>query len=180
MCTPAVIPVTLMGLSAVGTGLGMMGNAQASKAQAQASLAQTQATMQNYAAEINSANTRYAQEQEKAQQEQQQIYIQNLQSKAAAQASAAGNNISGISIDNLFNGYDRASSVSNFITERNLRNLGLQYNENLAGMRAKAMSSINSQNLDNNLGMKQASTLLSGVGGILSASGSYKGFWGGS
>lgn len=174
MCNPAVIPIAMAAVSAIGSGLGAAGNAKTAKEQAKLSLAQTKATMQNYAAEVNATNTRFAQEQEKAHEDQQQVYLQNLQAKATAQASAAGSGVTGISIDNLFNGYDRASAISDFITERNIRNMGLQFNENLQGLRTRAISSVNNQTLDNNLGIKQSSTLLSGIGGILSSVGSYQ------
>ena len=65
-----------------------------------------------------------------------------MKAKATAQASAASSGIEGLSIDNLFAGYDRATAVSDYTHARNLQMLGLEYNNQLDTYRNQALSSI--------------------------------------
>ena len=90
-----------------------------------------------------------------------------MKAKATAQASAASSGIEGITIDNLFAGYERATAVSNYTHAKNLEMLGLEYNNQLDTYRIQAINSINTMQQYN--GASTASTLLSGVGGLFSA-----------
>lgn len=167
MCDPSAIG---LGISAAGTVFSAIGSRSVEKAQAKASIAQTKYTLSNFANQVGLNNTKYAQEVEAANEAQQQIYLENLQRKSIAQTSAAGNGVIGASIDSLFQGYDRATALSNFMGERNIRNMGLQYDENYEALRANAVNSI--YGLPQIKGQSAGSTLLSGVGGILSTTAS--------
>ena len=95
-----------------------------------------------------------------------------MKAKATAEASAASSGIEGITIDNLFAGDNRASAVSDYTHARNLDMLGLEYNNQLDTYRANALSSIYS--IAPYTGATGASTLLSGVGGMMSNYANYK------
>lgn len=143
---------------------------QATSAYSDYQALQTQATISNYIQQTQAINTRYAQEQEASGLNVQQIYLKNLQAKATAQASAAASGVEGSTIDNLFRGYDRASAVSNYVAARNLQMQGMQYNDETESMRISAISSINMQQQYNSTG---ASTLLSGLGGMMTSYANY-------
>lgn len=163
MCNPMVIGLAV---SAAGSALSAVSSRSAEKEQAKANIAQTKFTLSNFAQQANSNNTRYAQEVEAANEQQQQIYLNNLKAKATAETSAAGNGVAGISIDNLFRGYDRTTALSNYMGEKNIRNMGLQYNDNYEALRANAINSL--YGLPQINGDNTASTLMSSAGGILS------------
>lgn len=124
----------------------------------------TQATLTNYIQQTKAINNRYAEEQEATSAQKQQIYIQNLQAQATAEASAAGSGVTGSTIDTLFKGYDRATAVSNYTAARNLQLKGLQYSDELAGLKAQAISAIN---LEQPYIANSSSTLIGGLGGLL-------------
>ena len=127
--------------------------------------------IRNFSQQANTNNARYAQEQEAMYQEAQQIYLQNLQSQATAQTSSTGAGVVGTTIDNLFRGYDRASAISNFLSERNLRNLGLQYDDNYEALRVNAINSI--YGTQPYLGETSSSIMLKSLGGIMQTGASY-------
>ncbi len=169
-----------VGTAISGIGLGLQGasvignyisDRQASSAYSDYQALQTQSTLNNYIQQTKAINTRYAQEQEATGLEVQQIYLKNLQAKATAQASAASSGVEGSTIENLFRGYDRASAVSNYVAAKNLQMKGMQYNEELESLRASAISSINLQQPYYSTG---ASTLLSGLGGMMSSYANYE------
>lgn len=155
-----------LGLSAVG----MLGSAysvsQEQKAYANYQQLQSQSALNNYIQQSKQINLRYSQEQEANAQEREQIRIENMKAKATAQASAASSGIEGITIDNLFAGYNRATAVSNYTHARNLNMLGLEYNNQLDAYRVQALSTIYS--MGSYQGASVGSTLLSGVGGMMS------------
>lgn len=166
-------------IGAIGLGLqgiGMIGNAYAQKQQTQAYSSyqqlQTQAALNNYIQQSKQLNLRYTQEQEADAEEREQIRIENMKTKATAQASAASSGVEGITIDNLFAGYERATAVSNYTHARNLQMLGLEYNNQLDAYRVQAINAINTQ--QQYTGASTASTLLSGVGGLFSSYASNK------
>lgn len=166
-------------IGAIGLGLqgiGMIGNAYAQKQQTQAYSSyqqlQTQAALNNYIQQSKQLNLRYTQEQEADVEEREQIRIENMKTKATAQASAASSGVEGITIDNLFAGYERATAVSNYTHARNLQMLGLEYNNQLDAYRVQAINAINTQ--QQYTGASTASTLLSGVGGLFSSYASNK------
>lgn len=163
MCNIAAIGLGLQGL-------GILGNAfsanQQQKAYAQYQSLQTQAALNNYIQQSKQINLRYAQEQEADAEQRQQIQIDNMKSKATAQASAATSGIEGITIDNLFAGYDRATAVSNYTHAKNMSMLGLEYNNQLDAYRTQALSTIYS--MQPYTGASAGTTLLSGIGGMMS------------
>lgn len=165
MCAPAAVGLGIMAAGAVAKGIGARKTA---KAQAKASIASTNYTMANFANQANLNNTKYAQEVESANQQQQQVYLENLKQKATAQTSAAGNGVAGVSIDSLFKGYDRTTALSNFIGERNIRNMGLQYDANYEALRTNAMNSL--YGVSTPTGESTGANLMTNIGGILQSS----------
>ena len=79
-----------------------------------------QAAWENYRYQTRAIKNRYNEEAEASAYQLQEIKNKNLQAKATAQASAAGSGVTGSTIDNLFNDYERADATSNFIASRNL------------------------------------------------------------
>lgn len=126
---------------------------------------QSQSALNNYIQQSKQINLRYTQEQEANAEEKEQIRLENMKAKATAQASAASSGIEGLSIDNLFAGYDRATAVSNYTHARNLQMLGLEYNNQLDTYRIQAINSINA--IQPYSGTSPATTLLSGIGGLM-------------
>lgn len=158
-------------IGAIGLGLsagGMVSNFIASKQEANAyanyQIKQSQAAVDNFIQQTQALNTRYAQEEEAIANQKQEIYIQNLQRQATAQASAASSGITGLSIEGLFKGYDRATAVSNYTAARNLQMKGLQYSNELDGLRVQAINAIN---LQQQYTSNSSSNLVGGIGGLL-------------
>lgn len=159
-------------ISAIGLGIGAIGTIantfaanQQVKSYTNYQTLQSQAALNNYIQQSKQINQRYAQEQEANAEERQQIQIENMKAKATAQANAATSGIEGLSIDNLFVGYDRATAVSNYTHARNLQMLGLEYNNQLDTYRMQALSSIYS--MQPYTGLTVGTTLLSGIGGLM-------------
>lgn len=159
-------------ISAIGLAIGAAGTVantisanQQAKAYSNYQTLTSQAALNNYIQQSKQINLRYAQEQEANSEEKQQIRIENMKAKATAQASAATSGIEGLSIDNLFAGYDRATAVSDYTHARNLQMLGLEYNNQLDTYRNQALSSIYS--MQPYSGASAGSTLLSGIGGLM-------------
>lgn len=159
-------------ISAIGLAIGAAGTVantisagQQAKAYSNYQTLTSQAALNNYIQQSKQINFRYAQEQEADAEERQQIRIENMKAKATAQASAATSGIEGLSIDNLFAGYDRATAVSDYTHARNLQMLGLEYNNHLDTYRNQALSSIYS--MQPYSGASAGSTLLSGIGGLM-------------
>ena len=159
-------------LSAIGLAIGAAGTvsntisaSQQANAYGEYQKLQSQSALNNYIQQSKQLNTRYAQEQEASAEERQQIQIENMKAKATAQASAASSGIEGITIDNLFAGYDRATAVSNYTHAKNLEMLGLEFNNQLDAYRNQALSTIYS--MQPYSGASVGSTLLSGIGGLM-------------
>lgn len=157
-------------IGAVGLGIqgaGMVANYSADEKAKSAyesyQAATTAAALANYSQQSNALNNRYSEEQEATAVQQQQIMLANMRAKATAQASAAGSGVEGSTIDELFNGYDRATAVNDFTSARNLSMKKLQYNDELEGLRVNALSTIN---LEQYYPATGVSKLLSGAGGI--------------
>jgi hypothetical protein len=167
MCDVAAIGLGLQGVSIVGN---FISDKQTANSYAEYQALSTQSTLSNYIQQSKAINNRYAEDKESSSYQQQQIYIQNLQAKATAEASAAGSGITGSTIETLFKGYDRATAVNNYVAARNLHIKGLQYTDELEGLRAKAISAINLQQPYTSTGV---STLLGGVGGLLTGYAGY-------
>lgn len=162
MCTVGAIGLGIQGTGLIGNYIATNKEQTAySKYQA----LQTQATLNNYIQQTKAINNRYVEEQQATTAQNQEIYIQNLQRKATAQASAASSGIEGISIENLFKGYDRATAVSNYTAAKNLQMKGYQYSDELDGLRVQAINAINTQT--QYTGATSASTLIGGIGGLL-------------
>ena len=166
MCEVTIGSAIGLGLQGAGIINNFIADRQTSRAYSTYQALQTQSTLTNYLQQTRAVNMRYAQEQEATGLEAEQIYLQNLKAKATAQASAASNGVEGISLDNLYRGYDRASAVSNYVAARNLHWKGLQYNEELESLRTQAISSINAQQPYQS---NSASILISGLGGMLTS-----------
>lgn len=133
----------MAGLSAAtGAASSAYSSRKAAKAAYEQNVRQYMAAISNFVQQANTNNTRYSQEQESVYQKAQQVYLENLQAKATAQASAAGSGVVGNTIDNLFRGYDRANAINNYFTERNLRLMGLQYDDNYEAIRVNALNQI--------------------------------------
>lgn len=167
------IDVAQIGLYAQAAGLfsGLFAERKQRKAYEEYQKLQAQATLTNYLYQTKALNNRYAEEKEASAVQQQQIYLQNLQAKATAQASAASAGVEGISIENLFKGYDRATAMSKYTAEKNLRMRGLQYDDEMDSLRINAINSINLQQpYTSNFG----ATLLGGLGQIMSNYSAYK------
>ena len=162
MCNLALVG---LGIGAAGTFANVMSAKSQSNAYAQYQVNQTQSALSNYIQQSKQINLRYTQEQEANAEEREQIRLENMKNKATAQASAASSGIEGISIDNLFAGYDRATAVSNYTHARNLQMLGLEYNNQLDTYRMQALNTIYS--MQPYTGARPATTLLSGIGGLM-------------
>ncbi len=154
-----------LGISAGGLISNYMAASKEAKAYANYQSLQTQSALSNFIQQTQAMNTRYAQEQEATTNHTQEIYIENLQRKATAQASAASSGIAGLSLENLFQGYDRATAVSNYTAARNLQMKGLQYSNELEGLRVQAINAIN---LQQQYTSTSSSSLIGGIGGLLS------------
>ena len=164
MCNIGAIGLGLQGLGMVS---GAIGSHQQAKAYAGYQALQAKAALNNYIQQSKQVNLRYAQEQEADAEEREQIRIENMKAKATSQASAASSGIEGLTIDNLFAGYERATAVSNYTHAKNLNMLGLEYNNQLDAYRVQAINSINT--MQQYSGASTASTLLSGIGGMFSS-----------
>lgn len=162
MCDVATIGLCLQ---VAGTVSSAISSSQQASAYSEYQQLTAQAALDNYISQSKQLNQRYAEEQEASGQERQQIQIENMKAKATAQASAATSGVEGISIDNLFAGYDRDTAVSNYTHARNLELLGYEYNNQMDAYRIQALSTIYSTGSYS--GASTASTLLSGLGGIL-------------
>lgn len=132
------------GINAANSILGTLSNAKANKAYSKYAMQQSQSALSNFAQQANTIHTRYSQEQEAQTANQLSVYLENLQRKATAQASAAGSGVQGLSIDSLFNAYDRAVAISNYTAARNLKYKQMNYDDEIDSYRANAISAINS------------------------------------
>lgn len=134
---------------------------------------QTASIINNYNNQVSALQDRFSEEAFQTGWQKQQTMIANMKARATAQASAASSGVEGQSINKLFDGYDRATAINDYISDRNLQMKGRQYNRELEGARAKALSALNGES-------KYASTaaaeLIGGIGGLLSnyASNDYK------
>lgn len=166
MCDPATASVVGLGIQGAGVLNNFFADKSASKAYKQYQQLSTQSTVDNFKQQNRQINNRYSEEQEAMALELQQMQIQNMQAKATAQASAASSGAYGSTIEGLFRGYDRANAVNNYIAEKNLRMKGLQYSDEIDGLRAQAISAINLQQPYTSQG---SNILLGGLGNILTS-----------
>lgn len=155
-----------LGLQALGAISNLVAQRQAANDHTQYQALQTQSTINNYIQSLNAIHTRYTQESDATAFQKQEIAIQNMKARATAEASAASNGVEGSSLDMLFEGYDRATAIDNYIASRNLRAKELQSYQEMLGYRASALSSIYNQTpyQSNSTG-----AFLSGFGGLLSS-----------
>lgn len=126
---------------------------------------QTASILNNYEKQVAAIQEKYSQEAEALGWRNQQMMIENLKAKATAKTSAASSGIQGNSINKLFDGYDRATAVNNYITQRNLSMSANQYNANLESIRNQALSAINGETQYTSTGLAE---LIGGFGGLLS------------
>lgn len=159
--------IAMAAVAAASAAVQIAGESEKERSYANSTIQSTKAQVSEWSTQVNQQNTRYAQEVEAAHQEAQQNYLTNLEQQATAQTSAAGSGVAGISIENLFKGYDQASTLSEYISERNIRNQGLQYNQDYNAIRLRARNSIKTQLPYQGQGTKWAIT-----NGIISTAGS--------
>ena len=155
-----------LGLQALGAIGSIVSDRQAAADNAQYRALQTQSTLTNYIQQLNAVHTRISQEQSATALQKQQLAIQNMKARATAQASAASAGVSGSTLDNLFQGYDRATAVNNYIASKNLHFKELQSYQEMMGYRAAALSSIYNQTTYTSNGI---GSVLSGFGGLFSS-----------
>lgn len=155
-----------LGLQALGAIGSIVSDRQAANDNAQYKALQTQSTLTNYIQQLNAVHTRISQEQSATALQKQQLAIQNMKARATAQASAASAGVSGSTLDNLFQGYDRATAVNNYIASKNLHFKELQSYQEMMGYRAAALSSIYNQTTYTSNGI---GSVLSGFGGLFSS-----------
>lgn len=155
-----------LGLQALGAIGSIASDRQAANDNAQYRALQTQSTLTNYIQQLNTVHTRINQEQQATALQKQQLAIENMKARATAQASAAANGVAGSTLDNLFQGYDRATAVNNYIASKNLHFKELQSYQEMMSYRASALSSIYNQTTYTSNGV---GSVLSGFGGLLSS-----------
>ena len=155
-----------LGLQALGAIGSIASDRQAANDNAQYRALQTQSTLTNYIQQLNAVHTRVNQEQQATVLQKQQLAIENMKARATAHASAASNGVEGSTLDNLFQGYDRATAVNNYIASKNLHFKELQSYQEMMGYRASALSSIYNQTTYTSNGV---GSVLSGFGGLLSS-----------
>ena len=165
MCNINAFQAAGLGLSAAGVIGNTVSSVQEARAYSKYSQAQTNSTLENYRYQTRALKNRYSEEVEAINQNRQSVYLENLQQRATAITRAASSGVEGNSLDSLFLGYERATAVNNYLTDRELRLKGLQLNDDADALRVNALNSVNSQSQYTN---KTASTLLSGMGGLLS------------
>ena len=124
------------------------------------------AAMEQYRYQTRAINNRLAEEEEASDLQLEQTMIQNMQAKATAQASAAGNGVTGSTIENLFHDYDRASAANEYVAARNLHLKGLQAVDEKEAAYIQAMNTINLQ--QQYTGGSMWSSLLGGAGTAMS------------
>ena len=155
-----------LGLQALGAIGSIASDRQAANDNAQYRALQTQSTLTNYIQQLNAVHTRINQEQQATALQKQQLAIENMKARATAQASSAANGVAGSTLDNLFQGYDRATAVNNYIASKNLHFKELQSYQEMMSYRASALSSIYNQTTYTSNGV---GSVLSGFGGLLSS-----------
>lgn len=155
-----------LGLQALGAIGSFAADRQAANDNAQYRALQTQSTLTNYIQQLNAVHTRVNQEQQATALQKQQMAIENMKARATAQASAASAGVAGSTIDNLFQGYDRATAVNNYVASKNLHFKELQSYQEMLGYRASALSSIYNQTTYSSNGL---GNVLTGFGGLLSS-----------
>ena len=166
MVAPAVlaaIPAVLQLASSVMDGFS---SEKQKKAYAEYQEKTRKAAMEQYRYQTRAINNRLTEETESVALQKEQIMIQNLKAQATAKASAASSGITGSTIDNLFNDYDRATAASNYIASRNLHLKGLQAEDEKEAAYIQAMNTINLQ--QQYTGGSMGLSLLSGVGSAMS------------
>ena len=155
-----------LGLQALGAIGSIASDRQAANDNARYRALQTQSTLTNYIQQLNAVHTRINQEQQATALQKQQLAIENMKARATAQASAAASGVAGSTLDNLFQGYDRATAVNNYIASKNLHFKELQSYQEMMSYRASALSSIYNQTT---YASKGVGSVLSGFGGLLSS-----------
>lgn len=124
------------------------------------------AAMEQYRYQTRAINNRLAEEEEASDLQLEQTMIQNMQAKATAEASAAGNGITGSTIENLFHDYDRAEAANEYVASRNLHLKGLQAVDEKEAAYIQAMNTINLQ--QQYTGGDMWASLLGGAGTAMS------------
>lgn len=166
MVAPAVIaaiPAVIQLASSVMDGFA---NSKQEKAYKEYQAKTRQAAMEQYRYSTRTINNRLAEEDLASDVQLEQTMIKNMQAKATAQASAAGNGITGSTIENLFHDYDRAAAANEYIAAKNLQLKGLQAADEKEAAYIQAMNTINLQ--QQYTGGSLWSSLLGGAGAAMS------------
>ena len=159
----AAIPAVIQLASSVMDGIS---NSKQEKAYKKYQEKTRKAAMEQYRYQTRAINNRLAEEEEASDLQLEQTMIQNMQAKATAQASAAGNGITGSTIENLFHDYDRASAANEYVAARNLHLKGLQAVDEKEAAYIQAMNTINLQ--QQYTGGSMWASLLGGAGTAMS------------
>lgn len=125
-----------------------------------------EAARENFNYQVRALQNRFDQEKEASLYNLQNNQIANMKAKATAQASAASGGVSGSTLDNLFNDYDRAAAQSSYIAKRNLQLKGFQLIDNIDAARISALNTINNIQQYSSTGW---GSLFSGLGNALTA-----------
>lgn len=105
-----------------------------------------QAIWDDYVKNSKALKNAYSKEQLNNAQERQQLHLQNLQNKSLMQAKIASSGLTGNSISSLYQGYDRAAAYNDYISEKNLYDRGLEYNNRLMNLQYPTLNSLNMNN----------------------------------
>lgn len=167
MVAPALLAAIPAVLSFASSAIGGFSAKKEKKAYAEYQEKTREAALAQYRYQTRAINNRLAEEEEASDLQLEQNMIQNMQAKATAQASAAGNGITGTTIDNLFKDYDRAAAATQYVASRNLYLKGLQAADEKEAAYIQAMNTINTQQQYTG-GSSTGLSLLSGIGSALS------------
>ncbi len=105
-------------------------------------LANISSAIDNFDSGADTLYKRYQQEKELAAYNLQASILDNLKRKGIVQTAAAESNVSGNSITSLFRAYDRISAVNKYMAAYNMQNLTDQFNENLEGLKVRALNAV--------------------------------------
>lgn len=134
----------------------------------------TKAAWEDFSNNANLATLKQDQQAESVNFDNQQSDLANRQAKATAEASALESGVSGNSIDSLLRGYDRATAINDYVSAKNIKYMGLQTKEEIKGLRARAINTINQAQIDPNSIIEPdlGANLLAGLNGAINGAAS--------
>ena len=171
----AVLAAASAVVSILGTVLGGIGSAKANKKQKEYYNWYKKENEKNVKEDLRNnialLNLQYQQQAEASSLESQMAWIENEQAQATAEASALENGLGGNSLSSLMQGYERASAINDYTSAKNLEMKGMQTQQEIKSLKAKAQSAINlgvPYNLSGGTGFSMTGTTLAGIGTALS------------